>query len=94
MPAQDVLRAAEDAFDQLLHRGRMPFADQGAGPEPRHVEQIADQPVEALRLLPDRLEQVATFPVREHRLGVEEAGHRCGDRGERGPEIVGDRLQE
>ena len=60
--------------------------------EPRHVEQIADEPIQAARLVDDRLEQDARARRRADRL--EQRARRARDRRERRAQIVRDGAQE
>ena len=61
--------------------------------DPRQVEDVADQPVQAVRLLEDRREQLSLLRRVVVDGGVEEAGHARLDRRERRPQVVGDRRE-
>ena len=67
---------------------------EGAGLEPRHVEQVVDQPVQALGLVADRLQQVRARPLIQARSGLEERRRGAGDGGERRAKVVRHRAQE
>jgi hypothetical protein len=80
---ESVQRRADHFFE------RRPFLvhDDAAGLEARHVEQVANQSIQANRLLEDRLEQL--FAERRRAvLAGEERGGRSRDRRQRRPEVV------
>ncbi len=62
--------------------------------QPAHVEQVADEPVETIGLLVDRAGELSALLAGPAHVGLQEAGGRRLDRGERGAQVVRDGLQQ
>jgi len=67
---------------------------EGTGLEAAHVEQIADEGVEAIDLLVDGHEQLMGIVLTEVDVGLEEAGGRRLNRRERSSEVMTDRSEQ
>jgi len=66
----------------------------GAGLDARHVEQVVDQPGQPVGLGVDDGQELLPLGVAPADLPVEQAGRRRLDRGQRGPQVVGDRVEQ
>src|SRR6185437_47782 len=66
----------------------------GAGFEARHVEEIADEAVETLRLLVNGGDEIGSRRLAIGSAIAAQAGRRAEDRGERRAQIVRDRDEE
>ena len=69
-------------------RRRHGAAPDGAGLEAAHVEEVADEGVEPVGLLVDRLEELVGGVGRPVDVVLEQAGHRRLDRRQRRPQVV------
>ena len=64
----------QDDLDDLIHRRLLACRREGAGPDPREVEQVADEPIQPVGLLEDRRQQLPfLFGIVEDRR-VQQAG--------------------
>src|SRR5438093_2164060 len=67
---------------------------EGAGLEPGHVEQIADEAIEPLRLLRDRFRQLSPGSIADLAHLIPKSAGRARDRGEGCAQVVRDAAQE
>ncbi len=91
--AEDAIEPGQGRADELLHR--LPLAVEGhrSRLEACHVEEVADEAVEALGLVEDGVLQLPLSGLVEI-SGIEERARCAGDRGEGRPEVVGHRAEE
>ena len=78
--------------EHLLERVPFALGLERAGLEPRHVQQVADESVEALGLLEDGRRELSR--ERRGRRLLHQAAGRAGDRGERCAQVVRDGAQQ
>ena len=94
----DLVRAGADApergRDDLVEADGSGGDLQGAGLEAAHVQQVADEPVEAVRLRIDRREEVLPVRLRPVDLVVEQRRHGRLDTGEGRAEVVRDGRED
>jgi hypothetical protein len=86
-----VAHPGEHGLGHLLDVGRHPPRDEGARTDPREIEDVADQPVQAVGLLEDGHQEFTLLGGVVHGRHVEQARDPRLDRRERRPEVVGDR---
>ena len=79
---------------ELLERHPLAVDLDAAAFEPRHVEQVRDQPLQSLGLLAERVEQLAAPLGVGHRRGVAQRARGAGDRRERRAQIVRHRREQ
>ena len=85
------LKGAPDDFSQIMKAApRL----QCAGFQPRHIEEVGDEPVEPFCLVLNRRDQVALRGFVEHIAEILESSDGSDDGCERGFEIMGDRGQQ
>ena len=84
----------ERGRDDLLERDRAHDQLHRTGLEAAHVEQVADQVVEPVGAVVDRLEQLASRRRCEVHVALQQAAHRRLDRRERRAQIVRHRREE
>src|SRR2546422_9031831 len=92
--SQPLSEAGQRRADHLLER--VPFLAelQRARLEPRHLEKVLDETIQALGLLTHRLQELVTRLAVETGTAVEDRADRPRDGRQRGAEIVGDRDQQ
>ena len=93
-PASAASRLAQGGSDHLFDRLPLLAHDDRPRLEPRHVEQVRDEPVESLGLLADRLEQLAAARVGQRAPGAEERARRSPDRGQGRAQVVRDGREQ
>jgi hypothetical protein len=91
---KDTISAAQHGTDEVGNIGQTIAERQRAGFEPCHIEQIADEAVQALRLLLDDLQHIRTPGVIECTMLARQARHRTEDGGERCAEIMRNRGEQ
>jgi len=72
----------------------LPLQNEMPGVDPREVEQLADEPVEALHLLFDRLVELLALAVAPGHILLPQAAGGGHDRRERCPKLMGDRAEQ
>ncbi len=86
---QASLELSERGADDLLHRLPLLADVDRAGFEPRHVEEVADEPVQALGLVVDRLHAARAGSRADSDLGAPKQRARGpGNRGQRRAQVV------
>ncbi len=88
----DVVRTRRD--DGIEQVDRVVVGPHGPGLEPGEVEQVADEGVEAVGALLDRLEQLGLVLGRQLEAGLTQGGHAGLDAGERGAQVVRDGREQ
>ena len=86
--------ARERGGNDLLQMHRSQEWFDHAGLEPAHVQQVADEGVQAVGFVLDRCEELGDVLVTPLDVRLAQAGHRRLDRRERGPEVMGHGLQQ
>ena len=87
------LEPASTRRDDLADVARRTFGDERAGLDPRHAEQIANDPVESIALVDHHVQQFRSSG-RVVIGAVEKVGRDRLDRGERAAQIVGHATQQ
>ena len=80
--------------DDLVNVERLQLDHERSGLDPAHIKKIRDEPRQAVRLFVDEAEELSLLLLSDGRVGVEQGGGRCLDRGERRTEVVGDGAEE
>ena len=88
---QDLAGAPQRAADRIRQIDRAGAQPQRPGLQPRHVQQVADEAIEPLRLVLDVADQIAPRRCIER---LAEAGRGAQDRRQRRAQIVRDRGQQ
>ena len=91
---EDAGEPVNDRLDEVLDVEDLEARTERAGLDPAHVEQVADEAVEALGLEVDRPGRGATLVVGPGDLGIHQAAGRGADRGERRAQVVRHRIEE
>ena len=91
---EDLARALKRAPDDFAHIMQSGVRYDRARFEPRHIEQIGDEPIEPVRLVDDGGEQVGLLRIRERIGEIAQRAGRAEHRRERRLEIVRDRGQQ
>ena len=92
--AETLLHADQRAADHLFQGLPVLSNPDAAGLEPRHLEQVLHQAVQAVGLLVNRLRELASRRGVEARLLLDQSAGRAGDGRQRGAEIVGDGAEQ
>ena len=87
-------QAGERGGDDLLEGRRPEQGRDGAGVDAGHVEEVVDEVGEPVGLVLDRLEELGGLLRGPGDVGLAEAVDRRLDPGERGAQVVGDRLEQ
>ncbi len=93
-PAGPLADPRQGRRDHLPYIDPFPFRGQRPGLQSGHVEQVADVTIQALRLLPDALEQVAPHGGRQLVAIVQQGGGGPQNGRQRRAEIVTDRVEQ
>ena len=92
--AAGVLGLRDAATDQILQVGGAPLRRHDPALQAVEVQQVRQQSLELAGVRGDPPEQVECVLTGHVQLGLFERERRTQDRGERGPQVVGDRLEE
>ena len=92
----DLVRAehAHGPLDHLGHRGDLPPQVEGARLDAGHVQEVGHQPLQGVGLVLDEPEQLVAVGCAQLGPRPPQGGHRRLDRGQGGPQVVGDGAHE